>query len=368
MPNILYRYILKEVVQTWFVVTLVLLLILVTNQFAQVLGDAAASRLPKQAIILVMGLSSLQYLTILVPVGLFLAIMMALGRLYRDSEMAAMMACGIGPLGLYRPLVVLSIVLALVVGWLALVVSPTAVRQIESIAIRAKQQADLGMLEPGRFINFGKGDAVMYAESVDKDGALLNVFVQRRIENRVEVIVAERAWQSDSEKDDVQVLQFFRGSRYEGEPGNSRFRVVEFVEHGIPFVRPTTDPTETDPETRSLVLLLDSDNPMDKAELQWRASLPITLLVLTVLAVPLSRSAPRQGRYGGLVYGVLIYIIYVNLLGAAKVWTEQETIPAYLGVWWVHALMLLVALLFAARQFGSLRRSVFRWPLLEASS
>ena len=77
-----------------------LLLILMTNQFAQVLGDAASNLLPKEAVFLVMGLTSVQYLTILIPIGLFLAIMLSLGRLYRDSEMAALMACGIGPGGL----------------------------------------------------------------------------------------------------------------------------------------------------------------------------------------------------------------------------------------------------------------------------
>ena len=118
MPGILNRYILRETAQAWFVVTLVLLLILVTNQFAQVLGDAAASKLPKQAIMLVMGLTSLQYLTILIPVAFFLAIMIALGRLYRDSEMAAIMACGIGPTGLYRPLALFALLLSCV-GWLA---------------------------------------------------------------------------------------------------------------------------------------------------------------------------------------------------------------------------------------------------------
>ena len=150
MSSILSRYIFKETAQTWLVVTFVLLLILLTNQFAEVLGDAAASRLPKEAVFLVMGLTSLQYLTILIPVGLFLSIMLALGRLYRDSEMAALMACGIGPGGLYRPLILFALLLAAFVGWLALVVSPSAIRQVAVIAEQARQRLDLRVLEAGR--------------------------------------------------------------------------------------------------------------------------------------------------------------------------------------------------------------------------
>lgn len=352
MSQILSRYIIRETSQTWIVVTMVLLLILVTNQFAQVLGDAAADKLPKEAVLTVMGLTSIQYLTILIPIGLFLAIMLALGRLYRDSEMAALMACGFGPGGLYRPLALFSLLLAMLVAWLALVVSPAAIRTVERIAAEAKQRVDLRVLESGRFISFADDTAVMYAESISDSGELKNIFVQRRKSERVEVIVAKTAWQSDSDQVNVKVLRFADGRRYEGVPGSRKFRIVDFKEHGIPFEIPALGAIELEPESRSVGDLLSSTDPLDKAELQWRLSAPLSLLVLTVLAVPLSRSAPRQGRYGGLAAGVLLYIIYVDCLGAAKVWVEREEIPLYVGLWWVHGVFLCLGLYLLARQFG----------------
>lgn len=364
MSNILSRYLLKETAQTWLVVTVVLLLILLTNQFAQVLGQAAANRLPKDAVFMVMGLTSLQYLTILIPIGLFLSIMLALGRLYRDSEMSALMACGVGPRQIYRPLTFFALLLAAIVGWLALVVSPAAIREVQLIAEEAKQRVDLRVLEAGRFISFDAQEAVMYAESMSPDGVLTNVFVQRRTGEQVEVIVADRAWQSDSREENVKVLRFADGRRFEGEPGSPRFRIVSFAEHGIPFSLPATGPLEFEPESRQLTDLLGADDPYDKAELQWRISVPLALLVLMILAVPLSRSEPRQGRYGGLAAGVLIYIIYVDLLAAAKVWVEREQIPVYVGLWWVHVLFLLVGLLLLARQFGYLNRYSLRRKLV----
>jgi lipopolysaccharide export system permease protein len=360
MSHILSRYLLRETAQTWLVVTIVLLLILLTNQFAQVLGQAAANKLPRDAVFMVMGLTSLQYLTILIPIGLFLSIMLALGRLYRDSEMSALMACGVGPRVIYRPLTFFALLLAAIVGWLALIVSPAAIRQVQIIAEEAKQRVDLRVLEAGRFISFNAQEAVMYAESMSDDGVLKNVFVQRRTGAQVEVIVAERAWQSDSSQENVKVLRFANGRRYEGEPGGPRFRIVSFAEHGIPFSLPASGPVEFEPESMPLMDLLGADDPFDKAELQWRISVPMAVLVLMILAVPLSRSAPRQGRYGGLAAGVLIYIIYVDLLAAAKVWVEREQIPVYLGLWWVHLLFLIVALLLLARQFGYLNVSSLR--------
>jgi lipopolysaccharide export system permease protein len=353
MPSTVSRYIFREAAQTWLVVTVVLLLILVTNQFAQVLGDAAANRLPKEAVLLVMGLTSVQYLTILIPVGLFLAILLALARLYRDSEMYALMACGIGPAQIYRPLFMLAAVLAALVGWLALVVAPQAIGDVQRIGREARQRADLRLMEPGRFVTFGEADAVVFAESVTPDGHLHNVFVQRRAEGpAVEVIVAAEAWQAEGSDPDIRILTFANGRRYEGEPGSPRFRIMEFGEHGIPYRLPAAGAEAQEPESQPLSALMATADPAAMAELQWRLSVPLTLLVLTLLAVPLGRASPRQGRYTGLGAGVLIYISYVNLLGAARVWVQREQIPAILGLWWVHAGFILAALVLLSRKFG----------------
>ncbi len=360
MSSIISRYILKETAQTWIVVTLVLLLILLTNQFAQVLGDAASDKLPKDAVFKVMGLTSLQYLTILIPIGLFLSIMLALGRLYRDSEMAALMACGIGPASLYRPLALLSLVLALPVGWLSLSVTPAAIRQVQVIVEDAKQRVDLRFLEAGRFITFADADAVMHADSITADGVLRDVFVQRRQGKDVEVIVARRAWQSESADGSIKILKFADGSRYKGQPGSAEFEIVSFQEYGMPFALPPAGPPKLKPESRPLWDLLGTGDPVDRAEMQWRLSVPLALLVLTFIAVPLSRSSPRQGRYGGIAAGVLVYIIYVDLLGAAKVWVEREQSPEFLGMWWVHGLFVLAGIMLLARQFGY-RNWLFLW-------
>jgi len=355
MSRILRRYVLRETLQTWLVVTIVLLLILVTNQFASVLGDAAANKLPRGAILQVLGLTTVQYLTILIPVGFFLAIMLALARLYHDSEMAAMMSCGVGPAELYRSILTLGGVLAVVVGVLALVVSPAAIRKVEVFAAQAKREASIGLLEAGRFVSFAGGTAALYAEALTPDRHLQRVFVQRRNGDGVEVIVAEEAWQEDV-GDGVRVLIFARGHRYEGEPGDARFRLVEFAEHGIPFELPAAGPLKLDPEALSTGELLASSEPANRAELHWRLGVPLTLLVLAVLAVPLARTEPRKGRFAGFASAVLVYLIYANLLAAGRGWIERGQMPEAAGLWWVHGLFLAAAGVMLVYQLGLWRR------------
>ena len=357
MFRILDRYIFREIAQTWLAVTMVLLFILLTNQFARVLGDVAKDKLPKDAIFNIIGLTALQYLTILVPIGLFLSVMLALGRLYRDSEMPAMMACRVGALGIYRPLSWILIPLVASVAWLALDVAPRALTEIERIGMEARRQADLASIEPGRFTSDKTAGAVVYAEKVVAPGVVENVFMQRRAESGgVEVVIAERGEQRESDDPDTRFLVLHDGRRYEGVPGTSSFRVMEFAEHGIPYRLPGVEDPDLEPEAMGTIRLLASSEPMHIAEFHWRMGIPLATLILALIAVPLSRSQPRQGRYGRLAIGLLIFFIYFNLLSAGKAWLEQSTVPGSVGLWWVHAVMLSFALALLGMQNGIHRR------------
>lgn len=345
MRRILDRYIFREIASTWFGVTLVLLLILLTQQFARVLGDVAKGRLPKDAALEVIGLSAAQYLTIIVPIGLFLSIMLALGRLYRDSELPAMMACRVGPGGIYRPLLWLLIPLASTVAWLSIDAVPRSMQAIERIGAEARREADLTSIEPGRFTTVGANAAVVYGERVTPKGVMENVFLQRVLDDdRMEVVVARSGEQVESEDPDVRFLILRDGRRYEGEPGTSEFLVMEFAEHGIPYRLPSLAPPDPTPRAMTVVDLLQSRQLEHIAEFQWRVGVPLATIMLAILAVPLSRSQPREGRYGRLAIGLLVFIIYLNLLSASKAWIEQETISPALGTWWVHGAALVLAL------------------------
>jgi lipopolysaccharide export system permease protein len=360
MRRILDRYIFREIAWTWLGVTMVLLLILLTNQFARILGDVAKGQLPKEAAMDVIGLSAAQYLTIIIPIGLFLSIMLALGRLYRDSEMPAMMACRVGPGGIYRPLMWLLVPLAGGVAWLSMDLGPRALQAVDRIGAEARREADLASIEPGRFTEVGPDDAVVYGERVNPDGSMENVFLQRRIaDGVVEVVVARRGEQVESDDPDVRYLVLQDGRRYEGVPGTSEFRVVEFAEHGIPYRLPSLDPAEPEPRAMTLIGLVQAGQIEHIAEIHWRIGVPLATIILAILAVPLSRQQPRSGRYGRITIGLLVFIIYLNMLSAAKAWIEQGVVSPILGLWWVHGAMLLIALVLLAVQ-SSMHKKIFR--------
>jgi lipopolysaccharide export system permease protein len=330
------RYFLREVVQTWLAVTGVLVAILVSNQLSRVLGQAAENEYGRGVVFDLIVLGAIMNLSVIVPVGLLLAVVLTLGRMYHDSEMAALQACGFGPTRLLVPLYCFAVVIALGLAWLVFVQVPRADAQVQLLRTSAIKEAQFGQLDAGRFRAFSGGDAVFYAERVDQEGVLHNVFVQRETAGRIEVALAETATYSRAPQGS-HLVTLFNGRRYEGVPGKQDFRVIEFREHGIPIAAPAEMGPLTDPDTKPTIALLGSSAPSDIAQLQFRSSTPLMALVLTLIAVPLSRLRPRQGRYARVGFAILVYFVYSNLLSAAKVWIQKGDLSPVLGVWWVHA-------------------------------
>ncbi len=354
--------------------TFVLLVILLSNQLARVLSQAAANEFPRGVVLALIGLTSAGYLSLIVPIGFFLAIMLALGRLYHESEMAALQACGVGPARLYKPIGLLAVFVAGLLVWLSFWAIPDALRRAQEIRATAYRDALLGMLEPGRFRTFGDGSVVFYAERVDEAGVLHNVHVfvdrstraqsaqragadardkeqarQHETEGEIEVWVATRAEQRGAGQPE-QLFVMYDGRMYQGVPGEASLRIMEFSEAGFPISVGGTVTTASKAEMKSSRELLSSSDPRDRAELQWRVSTPLLALVLMVLAVPLARLKPRQGRFGKIGVAILAYFVYSELLAASRAWLENAVIPEYVGLWWVHLVALLIALWLLARE------------------
>ncbi len=338
------RYVLREVIQTWLAVTGVLVAILVSNQLSRVLGQAASNAYGRHLVFDLIALGAIMNLSVVVPVGLLLSIVLALGRLYHDSEMGALQACGFAPSRLLVPLLCFAVVIAIGLAWLSFVQVPRADHEAQMLRQAAVKEAQFGQLDAGRFRSFmsGGGDAVFYAERVDEEGILHNVFVRRETAGRIELVLADTAAYAKAGSNGMHFITLYNGRRYEGVPGHKDFRVIEFREHGIPILTPADalQGTANDPDTKPSSELLGSTAPSDIAQLQFRASSPLMALVLTLVAVPLSRLRPRQGRYARVGFAIVLYFVYSNLLSAAKVWVEKGNLPPAVGVWWVHILIL----------------------------
>ncbi len=238
MLRILDRYILREVVVSWLSVTGVLLAILLTNQVARVLERAAQSQYPRGMVLELIGLGTVQYLSFIMPVGLLLGVVLALGRLYHDSEMTAAQACGAGARPVMLPVLGFTVLLVALLTALSLYLSPAAagrMLELQSEALRAGQFAPIAA---GKFRIFGGGNTVVYAQGAERDGTLTRVFVERDRGDKLEIALAQRATHTYSEDGDMQVITLYDGERFEGIAGERRFRIVRFAENTIPVRLP----------------------------------------------------------------------------------------------------------------------------------
>lgn len=347
MGRILERYILREVVASWLAVTGVLLVLIVTNEVARVLSRAADNQYPRSMVLELIGLGSVNSLEIIMPIGLLLGVMLACGRLYHDSEMTAALACGARPARLYAPVSLLAVIVTALLAWLSLGVAPRAMASVLDLRAVALRAGQLAPVAPGRFRTFGSGNTVVYAESANPDGTLSNVFVERRRGARVEVAVAGRARHAVSADGRSLTITLYDGERYEGAPGGARFRIMRFAEHTIPVQLPPPAPSVTDLDAVPTGALLAARDRASEAELQWRIALPVMCIVLALVAVPLGRLRPRQGRYARLWVAVVLYLVYSNLMALGRSWIEHGSLPASFGLWWTHAAVIGAAALIA---------------------
>ena len=357
MLRILDRYILREVAVSWVGVTGVLLAILLTNTIASVLARAADSQYPRGVVLELILLGTLQNLPMVIPIGLLLGIVLALGRFYHDSEMTAAQACGAGLRPILLPVLGLAVVLAALVASLSLSVTPSAAGRVLDLRSEALRAGQFSPITSGKFRVFGGGSTVVYAQGAEKDGTLTRVFVERDRGDHLEIALAQRAKHAYSEDGDLQIITLYDGQRFEGIPGERRFRIVRFAENTIPVRLPALAGGPVALEGVSTAQLLKANDRAQSAELNFRLAFPVMALVLAIIAVPLSRLRPRQGRYARIGYAVLIFFVYINLIIAGKEWIKRGITPEWLGLWWVHVFVALLAaaILLVPRGFAQLR-------------
>jgi len=354
--SILDRYLMREAATAWLGVTFVLLAIMLSTRFASVLNFAAKGDLPRDLLFNVALLSTLRYLVILIPASLLLAIMLSLGRLYSDNEVAAMTGCGVGLWRLYRPFLWLAAMLAVFTAVLSFSVGPWAGRQADYLVKDAKRLVQYTPFEAGQFKLAAGGKAVFYTATMNAQGnAFGQVFAQIEESRGNSVVVATRGEQSADAASGDRSVHLYDGYRYYGTPGDADYDVVRFKELTLRLSPPAFDYINNQRVLSATGDLLGSADPRDRAELESRLAAPLSVLVLALLAVPLSHIQPRQGRYGKLVLGILAYLAYANLVSLGATWIGKGKIPLLLGLWWVHGLVLLLAFWLIARRQGWVR-------------
>lgn len=358
MPNILTRYLTGEILKSSAATVLILFIILMSNALGRVLSDIADGDVPQRALWPVLLGQSVNVFSLLLPVGFFLGIIFAFGRLYKDHEIVVMNACGMGYRHFYRPVIILLIPLLGFSLYANLWLNAQMQRNAQEIVEREGDIHEFDQIRAGQFNQSDNGEHVFYMESISDDRLELNkVIISQGSAEQSAIETAQRGRHRIDENSGDLFLVIGPGQRYEGTPGNSDYKIIEFEQHGIlAEKKKSLKKRQIDVEEKTPIQLWNSKSLKDQVELHWRIAISVVMIILAMLAVPLSYIAPRQGRFGKVGYAFLVYLIYLNLMAFSRAQIEAEVIPLAINFWWIHFIFILLTIILLVKQNRLLAR------------
>ena len=347
---IFLRTLLREFATLATAVFLSLFLIAITTRLIRLLGHAAGGKIPSDAVVAFLGFSALGVLPVLLSLTLFITVLLALNRAWRDSEMVIWFSSGLSLAAWLRPVLIFAAPLVFVIALLSLVISPWSAQMAEQYRSRLDSRDDISRVEAGTFGESRSKDRVFFVESVAGDkSSVQNVFVSSVQHRRTGVMMSERGFTEYAPNGD-RFLVMLSGRRYEGVPGDADFSVAEYDRYATRIQAKEGDEPEATQKSLSTLGLVENPTRVNLGELLWRVGVPLSALILALLAVPLSFVNPRAGRSINLLFALLTYMVYSNLLSISQARVAQGKLAFSTGWWLVHVLMGLVLMaLFAQR-------------------
>jgi lipopolysaccharide export system permease protein len=325
-------------------VAAVLLMMMLGAALTLTLDRVARGVMPAQLLFSQVALRSIDTLPLVLPLALFLGILLAYGRLHRDSEMAVIAASGVTERQLLRPVLALTLPLVALLAFVSLWGGPAAMRLSDRMIDTANRSLLVIGMEAGRFIEVPGRDAIVYVGAMSPDGTRFSrMFVIEEREDRVDITTAAEGALYQDRAGSERYLEMTEGFRVEGSPGEPAWRLMRFARNELRLPNPGGPEGRQAERRKGFLDLIGSEAPIDIAEAHWRMGLPISALVLALMAVPLARSQPREPRYGKVLVAILAFVLYSNLMTISRGWLADGTLPPAAGLWWLHGAALAVA-------------------------
>lgn len=349
---IIFRYLSREILTTTFAVSFVLLVIVMSSRLIKYLAQAAEGEIPAALLLAIISYRVPSFLELVLPMGLFLGVLLAYGKLYVDSEMAVLSACGLTTSKLLSYTLMPSLFVALIVAAVSLFASPMGISKVQEMLADSKNAPLAESLIVGKFKKSKDGRSVTYVESID-DGVMQRVFTAQSSQQSMAnapmlLLFADRAKTQDV--DGAKMVNLWNGTRYEGSAGQANFVVTEFERMTKRLTQAPVTGGHRKADAVSTKALLQSDSLEDKATLQWRISVALLVPIVAIIAQALSYTTHRKGRYTKLLPAFLIYLFYLVALNIARSKIESGDLPLAVGMWGVHLAFLCLALLLVYRK------------------
>ena len=354
------RSLIREFSLVALAVVAVLLALILTRLLILLLGKAAGGEVLAEAVIGLIAFGILTYMPLLLSIAAFVAVLLTLTRSFRDSEMTVWFTSGLSIAAWVKPVIRFALPIALVCAVLSLAVSPWSQAQSREYQRLLESRDEVSAVTPGVFRESRQADRVFFVDKLsERDDVVNNVFVQSTHGGRLGVMVAQKGYIETVENGDRFVV-LLNGRRYEGTPGTLDYRTVDFERYML-RIEPREAKKDATPPAKSLSTLdlLADPTPHHIAELHWRVSLPFSVLLMALFAVPLSFVNPRTGKSWNLVLAVLAYALYNNLLSIFQAWTAQGKVPTWVGLWPVHFAVIALLAFLLSRQMVSRRWFMF---------
>ncbi len=348
---LIFRYLAKEVIVTLAALTAILLLIFMSNEFMLYLNRAANGKIPVVILMKLMALELPMLLGPLLPLGFYISLLVVYGRLYAESEMVVLQASGYGSHHLLKHSLIMasiaSLFLAVVVFW----GGPFVAQKRSELLDASGAQVLIQTVIPGRFQAISGGAQIIYIEAMNRNhNEAQHIFWARQAmkENHPQwdILWAQHGFTQSDPKTGENYVVLQQGQEYQGSPGASSYQVAQFSQYKARLPHPKLKMKDNISEIKTSQLLPFFNSDFHKAaELQWRISLVLMVFPLTLIAIPLSRVSPRSGKFAKLFPAICIFFIYANFMFVARDWLSDGKIPQWLGIWWLHVLVLVLGMI-----------------------
>ncbi len=325
-------------------VTFILLMVFMSGRFIRYLDKVASGRLSAEVLFPVMAYRLPEFLQLILPLGFYIGILLAYGRMYLESEMTVLHSCGMSRNQLLKKSLVLSAFIALVVGTTSIYATPWGFQKAKDLLTESAKLSEFELLFAGRFQEQRSQGRVTYVESISEDKkTLYGVYIAEPTRNSQ--TYADHGVMDINEVTGEKFLLLFDGTRYLGSPGTKAYKVMHFDKLGVRIDDQSAQEAKSYKiSARPTRQLLGAEDKASMAELQWRISLPFLAPIVCLLAVAFSRVNPRQGRFVHLFPAMLIYVAYLGLLMTARSKVEKGELSPDIGLWGVHGLFIAIAL------------------------
>ena len=352
--TIISRYLLRNLIVFFLAITFIIGLIVFGNQFVLTTQESLSYGIPIKELMPLVGFNMLRDIPIILTLSLFLSIIITISQLYKNSEAVVMNSIGLGDrdfINLIKPIVFFTFI---VVFYLTIFAVPWAKQQKSYAEDETVNASEFSFITEGKFESFKNGEIVFYAsesKTTDTVGEqnMEEIFIYALDKGKPVIVLASEAKKYTNAKSESIYLRLKNGIRYEGLPGNENINILNFEKYDLEIVSGDIQKSISsfsEIEEKNTIDLLREGGVKANAEIQWRISQPISVLILSIFGVFLGKSSPRTGKGINLIFGIIIFMLYNNALLVAKSAIESGQLSPLIGMWGIHLLLLLILIIF----------------------